>query len=43
VGRKRCHQCRGTPDGKEQPYPHGDTLVWLHPECRPYWFKEHPQ
>src|SRR5262249_21711954 len=37
--RKRCNQCRGTPDGKEQPYPHGGTLVWLHSECRPYWLK----
>jgi len=19
------------------------AFVWLHPECRPYWLKEHPQ
>ena len=36
-----CLQCRGRPDGKEEPYRHGDALVWLHPECRRYWLREH--
>ena len=40
---KRCAQCRGRPDGKEQQYQQRGRIVWLHRECRPYWLKEHPQ
>jgi hypothetical protein len=37
-----CAQCRGRPDGSEQPYPHQGALVWLHKECVRFWLREHP-
>jgi hypothetical protein len=33
-----CAQCnRVPPDGKEEPFPVGRNLVWLHPECRRFY------
>jgi Protein of unknown function (DUF3987) len=33
-----CAQCnRVPPDGKEEPFPVGRDLVWLHPECRRFY------
>jgi AAA domain/Primase C terminal 2 (PriCT-2)/RepB DNA-primase N-terminal domain len=36
-----CAQCSGRPGGKEEPHRHGDSLIWLHPKCRPHWLREH--
>ena len=43
LDRRRCAQCRGSPDGKERQYQQRGAFVWLHPECRRYWLKKHPQ
>jgi len=37
---RACAQCNA--DG--EPLVRVDGLdVWLHPECRPFWFKNHPE
>jgi hypothetical protein len=36
----RCAQCNGKPDGKEEPHPDGDRLVWLHKECRRFYARQ---
>ena len=36
----RCAQCKGEPDGKEEPRPVGDRLVWLHKECRRFYTRQ---
>jgi AAA domain len=38
--RHRCAQCNGKPDGKEEPHPDGDRLVWLHKECRRFYARQ---
>jgi hypothetical protein len=41
--RGMCAQCKGVPDGKEQIVSlAGGETVWLHRECRKYWFDDHP-
>ena len=36
-----CAQCRGVPpDGKEEPFRVGRNLVWLHPECRRFYYPD---
>lgn len=41
--RGMCAQCKGAPDGKEQAVSlAGGETVWLHRECRKYWFDDHP-
>jgi hypothetical protein len=42
VPRHVCAQCGREPDGLEEPLRHGDKLFWLHPVCRPFWFRENP-
>ena len=38
-----CAQCKGRPDGKEQLISViGGQSIWLHRECRKYWFDDHP-
>jgi Protein of unknown function (DUF3102) len=38
-----CAQCGGQPVGKEEPLRHGDAVIWLHPECKRFWFRDGPR
>jgi N6-adenosine-specific RNA methylase IME4 len=37
-----CAQCHGWTDGLEEAHRHGDSLIWLNPECKRFWLREHP-
>jgi hypothetical protein len=39
VPRHVCVQCGRQPDGLEEPVRYGDVLVWLHRECKRFWFQ----
>ena len=36
---RRCVQCKGEPDGKEELTVCNHGKVWLHPECRRFYFR----
>jgi hypothetical protein len=43
-GGRVCAQCgRIPPDGKEEQFPVGRDLVWLHRECRRFYTPAHDQ